>query len=212
MNQYNHFLPKADEALLGWTINAKEQAGIVGPLMVFAPAKVTQIQDACQVLTEALNKTIAQKAAYEAAVTAKDVAKKEQLAILKALFREMKASTTYKEELGRQMRIVGSSNRVVPEELRPSIILSIVPTGVSIAFNKKGMQAVSIYSRIKGSGDWIAIGIQDNSPFIDTRPLAVAGRPELREYRAMCRNAARELGIPGASEEIVYSGLPGSAL
>jgi hypothetical protein len=75
------------------------------------------------------------------------------------------------------------------QELKPVIKLSLVPTGVKVSFNKKRMQAVGIYSRVKGGADWIYIGSQDRSPFIDTRPLAVAGKPEIREYRAICRDA-----------------------
>jgi hypothetical protein len=212
MNQYIPYFPQSDETLLGWATNTKQQAGIVGPLINYAPAKVTEIQDACQVLIEALNKNIAKRTEYEAAVKAKDLAKKEQSVILKGLFRLMKATPGYTEDLGKQMGIVGSSNRVLPEDLRPSIILSIVPTGVSISFNKKGMLAVGIYSRVKGSGDWNYIGCHDSSPFIDTRPLAIAGKPEVREYRAMCRDAVREIGIASASEDIVYSGSQGAAL
>jgi hypothetical protein len=209
MNQYSYYVPQTDEALLGWSINTKEKAGIVAPLMGFPPAKVTEIQDACQVLTDRLNKVLYQKTEYEAAVRAKDLDKKTQLVILRALFRLMKASTGYTEDLGRQMGIVGTSNRIASQEIKPSISLGLVPTGVSVAFNKKRMQAVGIYSRVKGGADWLYIGSHDVSPFIDTRPLAVAGKPEIREYRAICRDAVREIGMVSASEEIVYSGPQG---
>jgi hypothetical protein len=39
-------------------------------------------------------------------------------------------------------------------------------------------------SRIACTTDWADLGVDLNSPFVDTLPLAHPGVPEIREYRA----------------------------
>jgi hypothetical protein len=164
------------------------------------------MQDACRFLSDKLNKVRFQKTEYDEAVTAKELAKKEQLKIIRAILARLKKAAAYTGNLGAQLGAVGSTIRIDTQELKPAIRLSLVPTGVKVSFNKRRMPAVGIYSRIKGAADWMYIGSQDKSPFIDTRSLVVADKPEIREYRAICRDAVREIGITSASEEIVYGG------
>ena len=53
---------------------------------------------------------------------------------------------------------------------------------VRIDFTKFTHQGVYIESR-RGGGPWGMIGIDTEKPYLDERPLAVAGQPEVREYR-----------------------------
>ena len=53
---------------------------------------------------------------------------------------------------------------------------------VRFTFVKHGHQALHAEGK-RGTGGWEFLGVQTESPFVDTRPLLVAGQPEIREYR-----------------------------
>ncbi len=55
-------------------------------------------------------------------------------------------------------------------------------TNSEFKFKKHGHLAVIVEVRVEG-GSWVLLGIFNKSPFMDKRPLAVAGVPEKREYR-----------------------------
>ena len=55
---------------------------------------------------------------------------------------------------------------------------------VEIGWKKKGHQGIKVQWRIAGTADWQDAGLDLNPPFNDPRPLAHAGVPEVREYRA----------------------------
>lgn len=44
---------------------------------------------------------------------------------------------------------------------------------------------MNIYSQRDGDTDFKLLGRDSHPPFVDTRPLLVAGKPELRQYRAI---------------------------
>lgn len=48
---------------------------------------------------------------------------------------------------------------------------------------KHGHTGAHFESRRAG-GDWEFLGVDTESLYVDTRPLLVAGKPEVREYRA----------------------------
>jgi hypothetical protein len=51
-----------------------------------------------------------------------------------------------------------------------------------LTFYKYTHSGVYIESK-RGTGDWAFLGIDTESPYLDERPLAVAGTPEVRSYR-----------------------------
>ena len=53
---------------------------------------------------------------------------------------------------------------------------------MKVMFKKFGRQGVVIYSK-RGGGGWELLAIDLSSPYLDERPLLVAGTPETREYR-----------------------------
>lgn len=103
-----------------------------------------------------------------------------------ALVQFIKASPGYTPEMGQLMGIVGSEDAA--EHLAPTIKVKAergeeTCDCVKITFKKYGHSGVAIYSR-RGGGAWEFLGNALTSPFMDDRPLLVAGQPEVREYRA----------------------------
>ena len=77
---------------------------------------------------------------------------------------------------------------------------------VQINFNKLTSDGVNIYSKRDGDADFIYLARDTESPYIDTRPLKVPGKPEIREYKAMFVVGDEEIGI--FSHELVVNCAP----
>lgn len=107
----------------------------------------------------------------------------------------IKSVPAYTEGIGLLLGIVGEEDTV--DHAAPEITLKLEQgTGcqcVKVRFKKYGHYAVAIYSRRNG-GDWALLGIAAENPFLDERPLATPGQPEMREYRARFWDSGSESG------------------
>ena len=111
------------------------------------------------------------------------------------LVKTIKSAPGYTEAIGIDLGIVGEEDGSAPG--LPSFTL-ILEQGsgcqcVRHNFKKNGNYAVAIYSR-RGGGAWELLGIDAESPYLDERPLLVAGQPEVREYRMRGWDAGVEIG------------------
>ena len=102
-----------------------------------------------------------------------------------AFVQTIKASPNYTEAIGLQLGIVGQQDAA--EHLLPEFTVEAERGAdscecVKIRFKKFGRQGVVIHSR-RGGGAWEMLAIDLNSPYLDERPLLVAGQPEMREYK-----------------------------
>ena len=100
-----------------------------------------------------------------------------------ALIAKMKLSAGYTETIGTDLGVVGSEET---DKSAPKFLIEILQ-GASyqsskLVFYKYGHMGVHIESR-RGTGAWEFLAIDTESPYVDDRPLLVAGTPEIREYR-----------------------------
>src|SRR5437867_4473351 len=65
---------------------------------------------------------------------------------------------------------------------------------------------VNLYSKRDGDADFIFLARDTATPYIDTRSLLTAGKPEIREYKAMFVLSDEEIGI--FSHELVVNCAP----
>jgi len=56
---------------------------------------------------------------------------------------------------------------------------------IGFDFGNSMRRAVNIYSRRDGDGDFKFLARDTVPPYVDNRPMLVAGKPELREYKAV---------------------------
>lgn len=101
-----------------------------------------------------------------------------------AYIKIIKASPGYTEAIGIDMGIVGAvavDTHAVPEFTLKSLQGPDCHCA-QVSFNKYGRMGVVISSRV-GNGPWEELAVATSSPYVDSRPLAVAGQPEVREYR-----------------------------
>ena len=101
-----------------------------------------------------------------------------------ALCAVIKKATGYTVETGLQMGIVGEED--TSEATMPEFTIKVESgTGCQCArllFKKFGEEAVIIEQRRAGGAEGF-LAVDTSSPYLDERPLLVAGQPEVREYR-----------------------------
>lgn len=101
-----------------------------------------------------------------------------------AFVQDIKNAAGYNEDIGQTLRIIGAE--APPPPAVPTFTLHAEMGGtcecVEGRFRKFGYPGVFIQSR-RGNGAWEDFGIDLKSPFLDERPLLVAGQAAVREYR-----------------------------
>ena len=108
---------------------------------------------------------------------------------LRSLVQTIKNSPGYNDAIGNDLHIIAtppvspSSN---PSPNGPTLTLIHASAGnVSIKWNKGVWTGVAVQGRLQGTAAWTDLGTGHYSPFVDSRPLAAAPTPEIREYQ-MC--------------------------
>jgi hypothetical protein len=125
---------------------------------------------------------------------------------VKRLVRLIKAKKAYSNSIGQDLGIIGADDGFNPDAYESSIALAVFNNAVRIVFLKGRVDAVVMYSRLKGDTEWEEVGVAINSPFYDTRPLANPSKPEVREYMAKGRIGNEEVGLESAMRSIVFAG------
>ena len=77
---------------------------------------------------------------------------------------------------------------------------------VEIDFKLTNSEGVNIYSRRDGDADFKFLTRDTVPPYVDNRPMLVAGKPELREYKAVFVVADKE--VSQFSDEITVNCAP----
>ena len=111
------------------------------------------------------------------------------------LVKTIKGCPGYTEAIGIDLGIVGEEDSAEVET--PTFNLTLEQGSgcqcVRTTFKKNGNYAVVVYSR-RGGGAWELLGIDFASPYLDERPLLVAGQAEIREYRLRGWDGTAEVG------------------
>ena len=102
--------------------------------------------------------------------------------------KRIKASiAVYTDAIGQDLGIVGDESTFDPLTYQTMLKGVSLPGSNEIIFSKNGVAGINIYSLPVGGTDanvWEKLAFDSSSPYNDTRPLAVAGVPENRKYRA----------------------------
>jgi hypothetical protein len=104
------------------------------------------------------------------------------------------------------LQLKGADSPFDPASYKPVIKVKTVTGGVQVAFTKKGVDGVAIYLRVVGAITWRKVGMDTESPFTDTTPLAVANVPENREYMGRGVLHDEEIGTDSDTVNITFAG------
>jgi hypothetical protein len=103
------------------------------------------------------------------------------------------------------LQLKGAESGFDPDTYKPEIKVTALAGGVKVEFKKKGVAAMSIYMR-RGTGAWQKLGIDTESPYLDSAPLAQAGVAEVREYKARGILHDVEIGLESDSASATFAG------
>jgi len=80
------------------------------------------------------------------------------------------------------------------------------PTGANKENGERNLCSLLLNSGRDGDADFIFLARDTQTPYVDNRPLAVAGKPEIREYKAVFVQSDAEIGL--FSDELVVNCAP----
>jgi hypothetical protein len=121
----------------------------------------------------------------------------------------IKAHPKYKTNMGEDLGIEGAVIEFKHDEYKPECEATAKRGVVDVDFIKKGVDAMNIYGNAIGSanaGEWVFLGTRTQSPYRDTRPLAVAGKPEHRRYHTRGVIADKEIGQQSDEISVTFGG------
>lgn len=201
------FIPRKDDSLLIWHDNflavATPQAAGLG----LTPADITTITTDNENLHVTISGHFSAAAAAENATAAKDATVKTAVGNARGFARRMKAAAAYTEALGQSLGIVGAEDTTDLSTARPTLKgLSQGGGLVEISFNKSTSEGVNIYSQRDGEALFSFLARDTASPYLDNRPLLVAGKAEVRQYRA--KYVVGDVEVGNYSDEMVVSCAP----
>lgn len=126
------------------------------------------------------------------------------------LAQRIKIMHTYTLAIGQALGIEGTSaapNAASAGTAQPVARgRALVSGGAEIGSTKGDAEAVDIYCQRDGDAAPVQLARVLHLPYVDARPLLVAGKPETREYYTVFVRNDQEYGQPSATIKVVVTG------
>jgi hypothetical protein len=180
------FIPPKDDAFLVWHDRFKTTVTANLAALGLVAGDATQVNtDNTDIHAKVAASNLADTTAKQATAD-KNASRKTVEAHARAMVRRIKAAPTYTVALGELCGIIGPENTTDLSTAKP-LIAGLDKRGghVEISFNLLTSEGVNIYSQRDGDTDFKLLSRDTHSPYVDNRPMLVAGKPELRQYRAI---------------------------
>ena len=112
----------------------------------------------------------------------------------RSLVQRIKKSPAYTDAIGKDLGIIGAevTADVMPKPKFKAIVLPNF--GVRLDWTKAGHSGVAIHCKRTGDADWVALGRDNYSPYLDERTPVAAGVSETRQYRMRYVDKDAEVG------------------
>ena len=118
------------------------------------------------------------------------------------------AHPAYTAAYGQQLGIIGPDDTCLRRDGRDygRQATDIGTAKPNLSSTDTARRDVSLYSKRDGDADFLFLARDTATPYIDNRPLLTAGKPEIREYKAMFALSDEEIGL--FSAELVVNCAP----
>ncbi len=201
------YVPKSDGDFLAWLENLAHNAEAHQAELILSPALSIKLKSAPVDFRAKLAASIQAQAAYNQASQEKKASRREHEATARAAARQAKASDGYTEALGALLQIIGPEDSTDYSSLKPDLTAADQGGGkVELSFSKLRTDGVNIYAFDEAKGQFAFLARDTQAPYLDNRPLAAPGKPELRRYKAVYVLGDEEIGL--SSDEIVANCTP----
>ncbi|MEW6160215.1 MAG: hypothetical protein AB1813_22510 [Verrucomicrobiota bacterium] len=190
------YIPDSEANQLLWIIHfVQVLLGLLNTLTTITQAEANQVATEKDNFQEALNEVTAAKAQLKSTAENKDAIRAQTLSLIRKLVRKIKLDPAYTPAIGESLGIIGPEENVDVDNAKPVLTGEVKPNGeVELGFNKQSFQGVAIYSRRDTETQFTFLARDTFAPYNDNRPCLVAGKPEMREYRAIYLQGDEEVG------------------
>ncbi len=188
-------VPKTQDGYLKWhdTLKAGVTAATPGATAADPTMLTADNADLHAKMTAATNADNASKAAH----TALNISIGSSQKNARALAQRIKKSTAYTVAVGNTLGIEGAEDSTDMSQQKPTLDATPDIGGVvEIGFNKLEAEGVHLYGMRDGDAGFTLLASETHSPYVDNRPLLVAGKPETRQYKAVFFLGKSEIGLP----------------
>ena len=201
------YVPTKRDSRYLWLVNLSNN--IIAEAVKFgAPAAdATAVKAAADDLTGKMDATDAADSALKGARLAEAAAQATDLAFIRGKVRNFKTLTQWAASGSEGvLQAKGVDSPPAPGIYKPVIKVKLEGGHIRIEFVKAGADAMAIYARLRGTQAFVRLAIDSASPYIDTRPLAQAGVPEVREYMGRGMINDEEIGQDSDIVSIAFAG------
>src|SRR4051812_39631305 len=107
----------------------------------------------------------------------------------------IKNHPNYTTSIGEDLGFIAPAAAGVPGDAQPTGKATAQGSfQVLLEWVKGKFDGVDIETQREGESGWTYLAFDSFSPYLDTRPPAVAGKPEVRRYRMRYRNKENPVG------------------
>jgi hypothetical protein len=200
------FIPRSDAQFIIWHNQFREALASVGASVGVTAADLQAVSSDNTALTAAVGRAASASAAALQANNQKTVTRSTVEANVRFLARQIKAQKGYSTALGQQLGLEGVSATIDLSAARPRLTATAQPHGVvELQFNKSQSDGVNLYASREGDAGFVFLARDTASPYVDNRPLLVAGKPEVRQYKAIYVVNDAEIGQSSAEVTVTVA-------
>jgi hypothetical protein len=200
-------IPPQRGARYSWLTNLSDNIIAEAVKMGVPTAEATAAKATADNLLAKMDATDAAEAALDGARSEENAARTADVASLRARIRNWKTLPGYATSGSEGVLKLRSVGEEFDSSSYKCEFDGTVEAGkVRLNFRKKGVDAVAIYARLRGASAFAKIGTDSSSPYYDTRPLAEAGAPEVREYMLRGLIDDEEIGLDSDAVSVSFAG------
>ncbi|HMJ92058.1 MAG TPA: hypothetical protein VK530_19710 [Candidatus Acidoferrum sp.] len=200
------FIPKNWPAYRAWLFNLKTEIATIGPAIGLTAPQVTAVQTSCQTQIDLIDALTAAEAAFNMAKFQARTGKAGTDTSLREAIRQWKVATGWTEAMAATLAVLSGSTEFDPDTYKPEFTVKVIGGEIRIDWIRKGVQAVHIYCRLRGTTGWTKLALDTNSPYVDGAPLAQPGVPETREYMLRGVMDDQEIGLDSDIQSVTWGG------
>ena len=197
-------IPHARAPYRDWLQNLNDKIATV--TFGLAPGDITGVQGTCAAQIGRIDALTPAEATLQGLQETEANGQATTNQTLRELFADWKRMPGWNDQIAAELQAVRTVADFDPNTYKPEFKLRIVAGEIRLDWKKMGADGVAIYSRLAGQVAWTRIGTDTSSPYIDGRPLAVAGVPETREYMLRGMVKDDEIGLDSDIQRITWGG------
>lgn len=206
MKYFINYIPTSYAKRQAWAENYRIKIREYGAQLGLKPEEIDAHEAAAAKIVSMANTVEIRRKAAANAVAEQRLMHKNELKLIRDGVTAFKRSAGFTESIGSDLGVIGTSTPVDKSVLKPRLKTVAYPGFVNVSFKKGKMFGVTVFSRLKGTTGWSELASVRKSPYKDMRPLAEDGKPEHREYMAMCYDGVNDLGQQSDIVSIVFGG------